>query len=417
MSHRRRRVKQQGACRLRHVNKSRSRGRDPQGDVAGRRRRDGADAATIRVFLGCKATRHPRLATRNEARRSGTLAGVRPSELDYDLPRELIAQTPAPARDGSRLLVIDRARGGFADHVFAELPALLRRGDCLVVNDSRVIPARVLARDRGGRPIELLFVEPVGPDRWWALVRPGRRCRVGVELLAGEAARLRVASVNETGARLVERLDGTIETLMREHGVPPLPPYIERFASPTAEDRERYQNVYARPPGSVAAPTAGLHFTHQVLDALRRRGIELLTLTLHVGPGTFRPIKTSTVEDHALPAERAAISPDVAAAVNRARAEGRRVIAVGSTTTRALESAAGPDGLVRPVEGAASLYITPGYAFRVVDGLLTNFHLPRSSLLVLVAAFAGRELILKAYGHAVRAGYRFYSFGDASLIL
>jgi S-adenosylmethionine:tRNA ribosyltransferase-isomerase len=376
-----------------------------------------ADVGTITAFGGCKPTRHPGSATRNESRRSGTLAGVELSELDYDLPHELIAQTPAAARDASRLLVIDRARGAFADHAFADLPSVLRSGDCLVVNDSRVIPARVLARDRDGRAIELLFVESVGPDRWWALVRPGRRCRVGVEVVAGGMARLRVVGVNETGARLVERLDGTIEDLMREHGLPPLPPYIGRFASPTAEDRERYQNVYARPPGSVAAPTAGFHFTHGVLDALRRRGVELLTLTLHVGPGTFRPIKTATVEDHALPAERAEISPDVAAAVNRARAEGRRVIAVGTTTTRALESAAGPDGLVRPLEGGAALYITPGHAFRAVDGLLTNFHLPRSSLLVLVAAFAGRELILKAYGHAVRAGYRFYSFGDASLIL
>jgi S-adenosylmethionine:tRNA ribosyltransferase-isomerase len=339
------------------------------------------------------------------------------SELDYELPHELIAQRPAPERDVSRLLVVDRARESFADHVFTELPALLRSGDCLVVNDSRVIPARVLAHDPAGRSIELLFVESVGPDRWWALVRPGRRCRVGVELVAGGAARLRVAAVSETGARLVERLDGTIEALMQTHGLPPLPPYIERFAAPTAEDRERYQNVYARPPGSVAAPTAGFHFTHGVLNALGRCGVELLTLTLHVGPGTFRPIKTATVEDHALPPERVVISPEVADAVNRARAEGRRVIAVGTTTTRALESAAGPDGLVRPLDGPAELYITPGHAFRVVDALLTNFHLPRSSLLALVAAFAGRELIMKAYGHAIRGGYRFYSFGDASLIL
>jgi S-adenosylmethionine:tRNA ribosyltransferase-isomerase len=338
------------------------------------------------------------------------------SELDYALPPELIAQAPAALRDGSRLLVIDRARGSFEDHVFAELPALLRAGDCLVVNDSRVIPARVLARDRDGRALEVLFVEPVEPHRWWALVRPGRRCRVGVELVVG-GARLRVVGVNADGARLVERLDGTIEDAMREHGQPPLPPYIRHFAAPTAEDRERYQNVYAGPPGSVAAPTAGLHFTPRVLDALRGSGVEIVALTLHVGPGTFRPIKTVTVEDHVLPPERIAIPPAAAAAVNRARAEGRRVIAVGTTSTRALETAAGPDGRVRPLEGAAGLYITPGHAFRVVDGLLTNFHLPRSSLLVLAAAFAGRELILKAYDHAIRAGYRFYSYGDATLIL
>ena len=341
------------------------------------------------------------------------------SELDYDLPSELIAQRPAPSRDAARLLVIDRARGGFEDHGFAELPDLLRPGDCLVVNNSRVIPARVLARDAGGRAVELLFVESVDPRRWRALTRPGRRCRAGVELVVGGAsgARLRIVGVDPDGPRVVERVDGTIEGLMREHGLPPLPPYIERFETPTAEDLERYQTVYARPPGSVAAPTAGLHFTARVLDALRRRGVELHELTLHVGPGTFRPIKTAQLEDHVLPPERVVVPPSVADGVNRARADGRRVVAVGTTTARALESAAGPDGRVRPLDGAARLYVTPGYAFRAVDALLTNFHLPRSSLLVLVAAFAGRELILKSYGHAVRAAYRFYSYGDATLIL
>ena len=196
-----------------------------------------------------------------------------------------------------------------------------------------------------------------------------------------------------------------------------MPPYIRRFAAPTADDLERYQTVYARPPGSIAAPTAGLHFTPSLLEAIRRRGIELHELTLHVGPGTFRPIKTEKIEDHALPPERVAIAASVADAVNRAHDERRRVIAVGTTTARALESTAESDGRVRPLDGEARAYITPGYAFRAVDALLTNFHLPRSSLLALVAAFAGRELILKSYGHAVRSGYRFYSYGDATLIL
>ena len=338
------------------------------------------------------------------------------SDLDYELPPELIAQTPAPSRDASRLLVIDRARGGVEDHGFAELPDLLRPGDCVVVNNSRVIPARVLARDAGGREVELLFFEAIDARRWRALTRPGRRSRAGAELAAG-GARLRVIGADADGPRLVERLDGSIEELLRERGVPPLPPYIERFAAPTEADLERYQTIYARPPGSIAAPTAGLHFTPTVLDALRRRGVQVHELTLHVGPGTFRPIKAARIEDHALPPERIAIPPSVADAVNRARDEHRRVIAVGTTTTRALESAAGPDGRVRALDGDAGLYITPGYTFRVVDALLTNFHLPRSSLLVLVAAFAGRELILKSYGHAVRAGYRFYSYGDATLIL
>ena len=338
------------------------------------------------------------------------------SDLDYELPPELIAQIPAPSRDASRLLVIDRARGGFEDHGFAQLPDLLCPGDCLVVNNSRVIPARILARDAGGREVELLFFEAIDRSRWRALTRPGRRSRAGAELEAG-GARLRIVGADADGPRVVERLDGSIDELLRERGVPPLPPYIERFAAPTAADLERYQTIYARPPGSVAAPTAGLHFTPAVLDSLRVRGVELHELTLHVGPGTFRPIKTARVENHALPPERIAIPPSVADAVNRARDGHRRVVAVGTTTTRALESAVGADGRLRAVDGDAGLYITPGYTFRVVDALLTNFHLPRSSLLVLVAAFAGRELILKSYGHAVRAGYRFYSYGDATLIL
>jgi S-adenosylmethionine:tRNA ribosyltransferase-isomerase len=337
------------------------------------------------------------------------------SELDYDLPPELIAQAPAPSRDASRLLVIDRARGGFEDHVFAELPGLLRPGDCLVVNNSRVIPARVLARDVAGREVELLFIEAIDGHRWRAVTRPGRRSREGVELVVG-SSRLRILGVEADGPRVVEPLDGSVDELLRVHGQPPLPPYIARFAAPTAEDLERYQTVYARPPGSIAAPTAGLHFTPPLLDEIQRRGVELHQLTLHVGPGTFRPIKTDRIEDHALPAERIAIPPAVAEAVNRARAERRRVVAVGTTTVRALESAVGADGRVRPLDGEARLYVMPGYEFRAVDALLTNFHLPRSSLLVMVAAFAGRELILKSYGHAVRAGYRFYSYGDATLI-
>ncbi|MGH7303650.1 MAG: tRNA preQ1(34) S-adenosylmethionine ribosyltransferase-isomerase QueA [Candidatus Rokuibacteriota bacterium] len=341
------------------------------------------------------------------------------SELDYDLPPGLIAQTPAPTRDASRLLVIDRARGGVEDHTFIELPGLLRTGDCLVVNNSRVIPARVLARDAERREIELLFIAPVDGRGWRALTRPGRRSRVGVDLLVGDgpAARLRVVGADADGPRLVERLDGSIEDLLREHGRVPLPPYIDRFAAPTVDDLERYQTVYARPPGSIAAPTAGLHFTPGLLDTIRRRGVEVHELTLHVGPGTFRPIKTARIEDHALPPERIVIPPSVADAVNRARAERRRVIAIGTTTARALESAVQSDGRVGAGDGEARLYITPGYAFRAVDALLTNFHLPRSSLLALVSAFAGRELILKSYGHAVGAGYRFYSYGDATLIL
>jgi S-adenosylmethionine:tRNA ribosyltransferase-isomerase len=340
------------------------------------------------------------------------------SEFDYPLPDQAIAQAPAEERDQSRLLTIDRGRGAFADHRFVELPDLLRPDDCVVVNDSRVIPARMLARDGTGREIELLFVEPEQDGRWRAMVRPGRRCRPGAALSAGDgAARFRVVAVEPDGTRVIERLDGAIAEAIERHGVPPLPPYIGHHAKPGSEDSERYQTVYARTPGSIAAPTAGLHFTPTLLDRLRARGIEVHTLTLHVGPATFRPIKTAKIEDHVLPSERVEIPDSVAQAVNTARAARRRIVAVGTTTTRALESAARAGGTVTPMTGRADIFIVPGHRFRVVDALLTNFHLPRSSLLVLVSAFAGRDLILNAYRHAIANGYRFYSYGDATLIV
>jgi S-adenosylmethionine:tRNA ribosyltransferase-isomerase len=340
-------------------------------------------------------------------------------DFDYALPPGAIAQQPAERRDGSRLLVLDRARGVWRDRVFADLPHLLRAGDCLVLNDTRVLPARVLARAEGSdRAVEIVFVAAAAGGRWRALVRPGRHCRPGAELIAGaeERIRLRVAGVDGDGLRLVERLGGTIPDLMARHGLPPLPPYIAHHLKPSGEDWGRYQTVYARHPGSVAAPTAGLHFTPDLLAALRDRGIEVHSLTLHVGVATFRPLRGPSLEAHALPAERVVLPAPVARAVNAARAEGRRVIAVGTTTTRALEAAASATGSVEPLDGEVDLFIRPGHAFRAVGALLTNFHLPRSSLLVLVSAFAGRALVLAAYAHAVRAGYRFYSYGDATLI-
>jgi S-adenosylmethionine:tRNA ribosyltransferase-isomerase len=344
------------------------------------------------------------------------------AEFDYPLPVSAIAQAPADLRDGSRLLLIDRGARTLADHGFRELPDLLRPGDCLVVNDSRVLPARVLAQDDAGRPVELLFAEPASADgpgeRWRALVRPGRRCRPGVDLHAGDGTvHFRIAGVEPDGIRLVERLDGSVLDALGRHGLPPLPPYIAHHGKPGSDDRERYQTVYARPAGSIAAPTAGLHFTPELLDRLRARGVEVHAVTLHVGPATFRPIKTPRVEDHVLRPERMVVGAPVAQAVNAARAAGRRVVTVGTTTTRALESAAGEDGVVRATEGRADVFIVPGHRFRVVDALLTNFHLPRSSLLVLVSAFAGRSLVLDAYRHALAAGYRFYSYGDATLIV
>ena len=339
--------------------------------------------------------------------------------LDYPLPPAAIAQTPAEPREAARLLVIDRTGGALADHVFYDLPELLRAGDCLVVNDSRVIPARVFAEDASGRRIELLFVEPLAPDRWRALVRPGRRCHAGVELRAGGegGAQLRVAAVEPDGVRVIERLDGTVDALLETQGLPPLPPYIARHAKPGPEDLERYQTIYARMPGSIAAPTAGLHFSDDLLARLRARAIEVHPVTLHVGPGTFRPVKSATVHAHVVPPERAIVGAEVARAINAARAEGRRVVAVGTTSARTLESAADEGGIVHPLDGHAGLTIHPGHRFRVIDALLTNFHLPRSSLLSLVFAFAGRDVVLRAYAHAVAAGYRFYSYGDATLIV
>ena len=337
-------------------------------------------------------------------------------EFDYDLPGELIAQAPAETRDASRLLVLRRATGEVEDRAFADLPGLLRAGDCLVVNDSRVIPARVLAEDDAGRPVELLFVEPLSERAWRALVRPGRRCKPGAHLRAG-GVRLRVLGADPDGMRVIAREQGSIDALLDAHGLPPLPPYIARYAKPAPEDWERYQTVYAAAPGSVAAPTAGLHFTREVLERLSAAGVDVRAVTLHVGPATFRPVTAATVEAHRIPPERARVPAATAEAIDRARAEGRRVVAVGTTTVRTLESAADERGGVRPFDGVAELTLRPGHRFGVVDALLTNFHLPRSSLLLLVAAFAGRDAVLRAYRHAVAARYRFYSYGDAMLII
>ena len=341
------------------------------------------------------------------------------SLFDYELPRELIAQEPAEPRDASRLLVLDRARRAWEDRAFVELPELLRPGDCLVANRSRVIPARLLGvTEAAGQAVELLLLRPVEADRWEALARPGRRCRVGARLvLAGGAAGATVVGEGRAGARVVAiEAPWPVRALLERHGLPPLPPYIDRHDSPKPEDRERYQTVYARDDGSVAAPTAGLHFTPTLLARLEARGVAVHYLTLHVGPGTFRPLRTGQVEAHHMDGEPIDIPADTTRAIHEARRQGGRVVAVGTTTTRALEWAATADGRLREGPGEADLYIRPGHRFRIVDALITNFHLPRSTLLVLVSAFAGREVVLDAYRHAVANRYRFYSYGDAMLI-
>jgi S-adenosylmethionine:tRNA ribosyltransferase-isomerase len=342
------------------------------------------------------------------------------SLFDYELPPDRIAQEPAESRDASRLLVVDRVRGSWIDARFSDLPRWLRTGDCLVVNESRVISARLLGVLEGeGRPVELLMLRPLDGPRWEALVRPGKRCGIGARVtLAGGAARVTLLEHRALGARAVEiEAPWPVDELMERHGLPPLPPYIERYDAPKPEDWERYQTVYATANGSVAAPTAGLHFTTKLLEQLGAAGVEVHRVILHVGVGTFRPIRAATVEQHRLEPESAQVPAATAEAVNRARAQGRRIISVGTTTTRTLEWAADDTGQIRTRSGGADLFIYPGHRFRVIDALVTNFHLPRSTLLLLVSAFAGRELVLDSYRHAIAHGYRFYSYGDAMLIL
>jgi S-adenosylmethionine:tRNA ribosyltransferase-isomerase len=317
------------------------------------------------------------------------------------------------------LLVLDRAQGALRHHVFRDLPELLEPGDLVVMNRSRVFPARLLATRPGGGAAEVLLVRSLGDDVWEAMVRPGRRLRPGTRVRVDEALEVELLDSPPLpdGRRRVRLLasSGDAAGEVERLGHIPLPPYIHRPDRP--DDRARYQTVYAREPGSVAAPTAGLHFTEALLARLRARGVELAEVVLHVGPGTFRPVQVEEVADHTVPAEPFVLPEATASAIAAARARGRRVVAVGTTTTRVLETRADTAGRVTAGAGETALVIAPPFAFRVVQGLVTNFHLPRSSLLLLVAAFAGRERILAAYEAALRGGYRFYSYGDAMLLL
>jgi S-adenosylmethionine:tRNA ribosyltransferase-isomerase len=363
------------------------------------------------------------------------------SDFDFDLPEELIAQEPPAERGGARMLHLDRAGGAWPavagepwqDRMFREFPSLLRPGDLLVLNDSRVIPARLFARRAGlhtqanheptGR-VQVMLAEQLSEWEWKALVKPGRKVQTGerLELIGaspdsapGEVElRAEVVAHGEFGERTIRfepvaDFFGALERL----GHMPLPPYIHREDEPG--DRERYQTVYARERGSVAAPTAGLHFTPEILEAIRARGVQIATVTLHVGLGTFQPVRVDRLEDVQLHAERYSISPETAAALNAARRDGRRVVAAGTTTVRTLEHCA-QAGEFAPHSGVTSIFISPGYEFRVVGALLTNFHLPQSTLLMLVSALAGRERVLAAYRHAVEARYRFFSYGDCMFV-
>ena len=344
---------------------------------------------------------------------------MRTRDFDYELPPEAIAQEPLPERDASRLLVLDRQTGRRRDQFFSDLPDLLEPGDLLVVNRSRVFPARLLGRRADGGSAEILLLRPLGDSCWEALVRPGRRLRTGheVRVSADLAVRIESEPLGPEGRRRVRVLVAAqdAEVWLERAGHVPLPPYIRR--PDRSLDRARYQTIFARESGSVAAPTAGLHFTPELLHRLHDRGIERAEILLHVGPGTFRPVQADRVEDHRLEAEPYFIPSATAAAIAAARRRGRRVVAVGTTTTRTLEASASRHGRVVPEAADTDLVIVPGFRFAVVDALITNFHLPRSSLLLLSCAFAGREAILAAYRHAIGAGYRFYSYGDAMLML
>jgi S-adenosylmethionine:tRNA ribosyltransferase-isomerase len=356
---------------------------------------------------------------------------MRTANFNFQLPQHLIAQHPPPARDSSRLLVLNRSTGQISHCTrFRNLLEHLRPNDLLVLNDSRVLPARLRGRKAlSGGEIEVLLVEEVARNQWWALLRPGKRVRTGTKISFGPetgpaAVKAVVLEKNSEGHCRLEFALGSEDITARLHelGEVPLPPYINR--PPGAEDRERYQTVYGRAPGSVAAPTAGLHFTPELLAEIRRLGVEIRQVTLHVGLGTFAPVKTPAVESHLMHEERFILSAETAASVNRARESGRRVVAVGTTTVRVLESVAREsDGRLVATEGRTRIFIYPPFEFKVVDALLTNFHLPQSTLLMLVSAFAapgqtrGRDLILRAYEEAVRNGYRFFSYGDAMLIV
>lgn len=338
------------------------------------------------------------------------------SDFDFYLPQELIAQHPVEPRDSSRLMVVNRTNEKIEHHIFDELPNLLHSGDVLVINNTRVIPARLIGeKEETGAHIECLLLKRVERDAWEVLIKPGKRLKEGQKVSFGGGKLIgELLEILPDGNRKIRfSYEGIFEAVLDELGNMPLPPYITE----KLENKERYQTVYAKENGSAAAPTAGLHFTRELLEKLRQNGVEIVEILLHVGLGTFRPVKVEKIEEHEMHSEYYRVSPEAAERINRAKQEGRRVIAVGTTASRTLESVGQENGMIQAGDGWTDIFIYPGYRFKVVDSLITNFHFPKSTLVMLVSALAGRDLIMQAYALAVQERYRFYSFGDAMLIM
>ena len=336
------------------------------------------------------------------------------TDFDYDLPEELIAQIPIEKRDESRLMVLDKTKETIEHKVFKNIIDYLNPGDCLVINNTKVMPARLLGKKDTGANIEFLLLNRIENDTWEALVRPGRKLLPGTQVTFGNGLlKATVLEILESGNRKVEfKYNGIFNEIIDQIGMMPLPPYIKEKLN----DKDRYQTVYAKYEGSAAAPTAGLHFTKDLLEEINKKDIEIANVTLHVGIGTFRPVKVETVEEHEMHSEHFYIKQQDVDKINNAKKNGKRVIAVGTTSCRVLESVADENGLLKPYEGDTDIFIYPGYKFKCIDALITNFHLPKSTLLMLVSALAGREFVMKAYEEAVKQKYRFFSFGDAMFI-
>ena len=337
------------------------------------------------------------------------------SDFNYNLPEELIAQTPISKRDESRLMVVDRKTESIEHKHFKEIIDMLEPGDVLVRNNTKVIPARLYGKKETGAKVEFLLLNNIEKDIWECIVRPGNKLHIGTKVIFGDGLlKANILDIMPGGTRKVEfSYEGIFNEILDKIGLMPLPPYIHE----ELKERDRYQTVYAKYEGSAAAPTAGLHFTEELLEKIKEKGVEIANVTLHVGIGTFRPVKEETVEDHEMHSEHYYIKQEDADKINNAKKSGKRVIAVGTTSCRVLETIADRNGFVKETEGDTKIFIYPGYKFKCLDGLITNFHLPQSTLLMLVSALAGKELILKAYNEAVKEKYRFFSFGDAMFII